>query len=180
MLTLKATGEVVSKTVNSFIYMVERRVLHRKSPRRVKIKSFFMIFTLMILTLCAGGLAQVFLEGWSFTEGFYAWFATLSTIGYGDYVPGWNLLMKADTEESLQYKISLGLIMSASALPSMVALSVVAGVINSLVEATEEFRTNALYRYPRCEVNRSKIKEVNIVIGCNSSKNNIRPRSATL
>jgi len=100
----------------------------------------------MVLTLCAFGLTQSYLEGWTFIEGIYAWFVTLSTIGYGDYVPNWSLLLRC--EESLNSKITLGLVIFASALPAMAALSVVSGVLNSLVEALEELRINSQVRQP--------------------------------
>jgi hypothetical protein len=178
MLTLKTLGELVSKMVNKFVYMVETKVLGRRRPRRVKIKSFFVILTLMILTICAGGLAQRYLEGWTFLEGVYAWFVTLSTIGYGDYVPNWNLLLRS--EESLHSKITLGLVISASALPSMAALSVVSGVFNSLVEALEEFRNNSQVRQqcPRCEKDRFESEMVIIVI-TSPKITNKRSRSAS-
>ena len=159
-LTLKTLGEIISKVVYKFVYMVETKVLCRIRPRRVKIKSFFITFTLMILTLCAGGITQKYMEGWTFIEGFYAWFATLSTIGYGDYVPSWNLVK--NSEDLPVSKTSLGLIISASALPSLAALSVVSGVLNSLVEALEEFRIqfNSYFKCPRCGKKKSlKMKE---------------------
>ena len=144
MLALKTLGEVVSKIVYKFIYLVETRILRRKRPRRVKIKTFLTTFTLMILTLCAGGLTQVYLEGWTFIEGFYAWFVTLSTIGYGDYLPALDLLRKA--KKSSDSEISLLLIISASALPYLAGLCMVSGVLNSLVEVVEEFRIVKNYK----------------------------------
>ena len=144
MLALKTLGEVVSKIVYKFIYLVETRILRRKRPRRVKIKTFLTTFTLMILTLCAGGLTQVYVEGWTFVEGFYAWFVTLSTIGYGDYLPALDLLSKA--KKSSDSEISLLLIISASALPYLAGLCMVSGVLNSLVEVVEEFRIVKNYK----------------------------------
>lgn len=138
MLALKTLGEVVSKIVYKFVYLVETRILCRKRPRRAKIKTFFTTFMLMILTLCVGGLTQVYLEGWTFTQGFYAWFVTLSTIGYGDYLPALDLLREA--KESSDSEISLLLIITASALPYLAGLCMVSGVLNSLVEAVEEVR----------------------------------------
>lgn len=112
---------------------------------------------LMVLTLCAAGMTQVYLEGWTFIEGVYAWFATLSIIGYGDYVPNWSVLLRC--EESIQSKITLGLVISAYVLPSLATLSLVSGVLSALVEAIEEFkvRFQVRNRSPRLENDRIEI-----------------------
>lgn len=90
--------------------------------------------------------------------------------------------MKANEEESQHSKIRVGLIMSASALPSLAALSVVSGVINSLVEAIEEFKLSfkTSHQCPRCEKNESETEMVNIASGSKLTKNSSRERSATL
>ena len=80
-----------------------------KRPRNVKKKSVFVTFALMILTVCLGGLEGMYVEGWTFVEGFYAWFATLSTLGYGDYVPGWSVLLQV--EESSNPKSQLNIVL---------------------------------------------------------------------
>lgn len=148
MLTLKTMGEIVSKLVSKFVYLVETKVLCKKRPRKVKIKSFFLTVMLVTFTLCAGALTEIYLEGWTFVEGIYAGFATLSTIGYGDYAPAWNLLKNTDDSTT-----SIWFIISALCLPSLAALSVVSGLLNALVEALEEFRIqcNACCKCPRCK-----------------------------
>ena len=87
---------MISKLVYDFVYAIETMLLSRTRPRNVKKKSVFVTFALMILTVCLGGLEGMYVEGWTFVEGFYAWFATLSTLGYGDYVPGWSVLLQVD------------------------------------------------------------------------------------
>ena len=97
----------------------------------------------MIFSLFIGGLTQRHLEDWNFILGIYVWFATFSTIGYGDYVPAWKLLRNLEASESSRDSathINLWLVISAMALPVLAGLSVVSGVLNSLVEALEEFR----------------------------------------
>ena len=101
-----------------------------KRPRNVKKKSVFVTFALMILTVCLGGLEGMYVEGWTFVEGFYAWFATLSTLGYGDYVPGWSVLLQVEESSNPKSQLNLVLIIFISALPSMAALCVVAGFLN--------------------------------------------------
>lgn len=152
MLALKTLGEIVSKMAYTVVFIVETKVLCKKTPRKVKIKSFFITFTLMLLSLCAGGVTHIYMEDGTFIEGVYSWFATLSTIGYGDYIPTWSLMQ--NTEESHQ---TLWLVVSALSLPSLALLSVVSGVLNSLVEAIEEFKIQckSCYKCPRCQKKKS-------------------------
>ena len=102
-----------------------------KRPRNVKKKSVFVTFALMILTVCLGGLEGMYVEGWTFVEGFHAWFATLSTLGYGDYVPGWSVLLQVEESSNPKSQLNLVLIIFISALSSMQALCVVADFLNS-------------------------------------------------
>ena len=176
MLTLQTFGKVVSKMVNRLVYMVETKVHGRRKPQRVKMKGFFLIFVLMVLTLCAAGMTQVYLEGWTFVEGVYAWFATLSTIGYGDYVPNWSLLLRS--EESIHSKITLGLVISAYALPSLAALSLVSGVLSALVEALEEFKVNFKIRHQSPSLKNNQVETV--MVNVFSSAHKARSRSASL
>ena len=151
MLTLKTLGELISKIVNRIVCLVEASLLGRRRPRKLKIKTFCFTFMLMILTLCFGGLTQMYLEGWSFVEGIYSWFATLSTIGYGDYIPGLNVMKDTLDASDSRAKINVWLTFSASALPGLAGLCVVSGVLNSLVEALEELRiqSNVCNKCPR-------------------------------
>ena len=111
----------------------------------------------MIFTLCVGGLTQVYLEGWDFIQGIYVWFATLSTIGYGDYIPAWKLIRKASETAHPERDISFWLVLSAMALPGLAGLCVVSGVLNSLVEALEEFKIqlNVRSKCARCDRKKS-------------------------
>ena len=157
MFTLKTLGEMISKIVYRIVCLVETSLLGRRRPRKLKIKTFCFTFMLMILTLCFGGMAQMHLEGWSFVEGIYCWFATLSTIGYGDYIPRLNVKKETLGTSDSRAKISVWLTFSASALPGLAGLCVVSGVLNSLVEALEELRIqlNVCNKCFRCDKKKS-------------------------
>lgn len=177
MLALKTLGEIVSKMVYKLVFNVETKVLCKKTPRKIKIKSFFTTFLLMLLTLCAGGVTQIYMEGGTFIEGVYSWFATLSTIGYGDYIPSWSLLQNTESETTLW------LLISAFSLPSLALLSVVSGLLNSLVEAIEEFKIQFKYccKCPRCRKKKSmELEEPQNDSEENLTVHNERLRSASV
>ena len=122
MLTLKTMGKMVSKLVYDFVYAIETKLLSRTRPRNIKKKSVFVTFALMILTVCLGGLEGMYVEGWTFVESFYTWFATLSTLGYGDYVLGWSVLLQVEESSNPKSQLNLVLIIFISALSSMQAV----------------------------------------------------------
>ena len=159
MFFLKTLGEIISKLVYKFVRVVEKRVLGRKKPRKLRIKTFCLTVLLMFFTLCAAGLAETYLEGWSFVEGIYAWFATLSTIGYGDYIPSWKILRELENSKTSHRKVETWLILSSLALPSLAGLCVVSGVLTSLVEALEELKIqfNVRDKCARC-IRRTSLK----------------------
>ena len=111
----------------------------------------------MICTLCLGGVTQVYLEGQTFVEGIYAYFATLSTIGYGDYIPGWKTVRIADKQSGIDNNIDLWIVVSILALPGLAGLCVVSGVLNSLVDALDELKIHFYVRKEcvKCETKTS-------------------------
>ena len=94
-LMLKSIGEKVAEILPEVITSVEKRLLHREEPANIQFKTtltVFVIMAFMLLTLATFAHAY---EGWTFFEGFYFAFITLSTIGFGDFVP----LHPADTSK---------------------------------------------------------------------------------
>lgn len=162
MAFLKTLGETIARVVEKFVLLVEREFFGRRRPKKLKTKSLCLTFILMVFTLCLGGLTQISMEDWSFVEGIYAFFATLSTIGYGDYIPWWSALTIATAENSPADKhVHLWLILSALALPVMAGLCVVSAVINSLVDALDELKIQIHIQSKclRCERKASRHKE---------------------
>ncbi|XP_029863106.1 potassium channel subfamily K member 16-like isoform X1 [Aquila chrysaetos chrysaetos] len=67
------------------------KFLYEKGMRKKKIKLLTLLFFLatgILVFLCLPSLFFQITEGWSYSEGIYFAFITLSTIGFGDYVVG--------------------------------------------------------------------------------------------
>ncbi|XP_030308200.1 potassium channel subfamily K member 16 [Calypte anna] len=67
------------------------KFLYEKGMRKKRIKSLTLLFFLVtgiLVFLCLPSLFFQMTEGWSYSEGIYFAFITLSTIGFGDYVIG--------------------------------------------------------------------------------------------
>ncbi|KAK2527560.1 hypothetical protein Q9966_010331 [Columba livia] len=65
------------------------KFLYEKGMRKKKIKFLTLLFFLVmgiLVFLCLPSLFFQITEGWSYSEGIYFAFITLSTIGFGDYV----------------------------------------------------------------------------------------------
>lgn len=85
-LMLKSIGERITETTANFWKFVDSRIFNRE-PRKIYLKTvacIFIMVTGMILFLAGIGKSY---EGWTFFEGVYFAFITLSTIGFGDFVP---------------------------------------------------------------------------------------------
>ena len=83
---LKSIGERITEATANFWKLIDTKIFNRE-PRKIYLKTvacIFLMVTGMILLLAGIGKSY---EGWTFFEGVYFAFITLSTIGFGDYVP---------------------------------------------------------------------------------------------
>lgn len=86
-LMLKSIGERITETLASFWKFVDTKICKREHPRRIYLKTVACIFIMVAgMILLLAGIGKSY-EGWTFFEGVYFAFITLSTIGFGDYVP---------------------------------------------------------------------------------------------
>ena len=85
-LMLKSIGEKIAESIAQFWRIVDRQ-LFKREPHKIYTKTVLCIFAIVItMILALAGLAMHY-EGWTYFEGIYFAFITLSTIGFGDYVP---------------------------------------------------------------------------------------------
>ena len=85
-LMLKSIGERITETTANFWKLVDTKIFKRE-PRKIYLKTVACIFLMVAgMILLLAGIGKSY-EGWTFFEGVYFAFITLSTIGFGDYVP---------------------------------------------------------------------------------------------
>ena len=88
-LTLKAVGDKIMELFTRLIITFERRLLKRPHPQKVETKVAIttIVITVFFLLPLLSLIVKVRHEQWSYIESFYFTFITLSTIGFGDYLP---------------------------------------------------------------------------------------------
>ncbi|XP_057306657.1 potassium channel subfamily K member 2-like [Hydractinia symbiolongicarpus] len=85
-LMLKSFGEKLMDSIDVSVALIDEKLLKRER-RSTAVRTSLILFTLMVSMIIFLALASQLYEGWTFFEGFYFGFVTLSTIGFGDFVP---------------------------------------------------------------------------------------------
>ena len=105
-------------------------------------KCSFVGILLLLIILFAGAGSQIEMENWTFFEGFYAYFITFTTVGFGDLIPG----SMAGGSPTAKHVLAIFFI--------LMGLAAMSNVINGLVNCTESME---LFRRlgARCDKKRS-------------------------
>lgn len=93
--------------------------------KHVEIKCAVLTFSLMVVYICLASVVQVIWENWSFTDAFYAWFITFTTVGFGDFIPYEGLVPRENSFATAIFHI-------CGTFPAIFGLCLVASVINAL------------------------------------------------
>lgn len=153
MLTLKSAGELIAALANTIVTRFEKKILKKGEPKQVKTKSAVILFSFMVLLIVANGLLVTTLRDWTFVQGVYYWFVTLSTIGFGDYVIHRKTQVITDPKldkgsgdlGQASSKLVLGIIFM---IQNLLGLCIVSSVLNAIMVAMEEGKLRP--RCPRC------------------------------
>lgn len=147
MIALKTAGEVLAIFIHSLIVTLNRRVLNQESqPKQNIFKCLTMILVWLTALICILAIADMYVEGWTFLEGVYCWFITLTTIGFGDYVPFQNF--KSQTGNSTWKVVLVG---GAFTIPYIMGLCLVSSLLNLLVEYSESIKVQ-VYKVNSCVI----------------------------
>ena len=124
ILFLQFVGERMLYGEQRLVTRFEKRFLKREGePKYLNEKCSFLGFVLLVILLLISARTQKAIDNWTFFEGFYAYFITYTTVGFGDLIPGDNPKSAWHTAVRVTF-IILG-------------LAAMSNVINALVKCTE-------------------------------------------
>lgn len=130
---LARLGYMISCGVSAVITIFERRFLQRE-PSKVGLKSTLVTFLMAsAMILLIAGIAH-YSERWSFLDGIYFGFITLSTIGFGDLVP----LHPRPGEDTVEYATHVTVFTVMTLLYFTIGLAIVSSMMLSISAAMED------------------------------------------
>lgn len=142
---LLSVGNHVSLVIRVFIRFLERTCLSSVRSGSAEFKSFFVTFLLMVLMIFFGAILTSHTDGWTFIEGCYFTFISVSTIGFGDYVVNDGELKSTNHAKTFAVNFTIVLI--------TVGLCVVSSVLCSVSAIIEERQKRMRMQLPDSATN---------------------------
>ena len=127
---LLSVGSHVSLAIRVFIRFMDKTILSGRVWGSAELKSTMVTFVLMILMIIFGAILTSHTDDWSFIEGIYFYFISVSTIGFGDYVVNDGELKSSAHTKTIAVNFTIVLI--------TLGLCVVSSVLCSVSAAIEE------------------------------------------
>lgn len=157
---LISVGNHVSLAIRVFIRFMEKTCLSRVVSGGAEFKSTIVTFVLMILMIIFGAILTSHTDGWSFIEGTYFTFISVSTIGFGDYVVNDGELRSTDHAKTFAVNFTIVLI--------TLGLCVVSSVLCSVSAVIEERQKRMRMRLPGSATN--ALNAANLALNTVTSK----------
>ena len=132
-LLLSTLAQHINDWIGHALRCCYERVLHRK-PAGIGIKSAAITLVLCVLMVLIIALFGSYSEGWRYIDGIYFGFITLTTIGFGDFVP----LHPSPNRDAEGYTWHVVMFTIMSILYFTVGLAIVSSVLMSIRNAMEE------------------------------------------
>lgn len=86
-LTLRSIGNRISEFIAANIKALDRRFYNRETEK-LEIKTAVVAFGCLLVIIFIPAIGFSLIEDWAYMEAVYFCFITLTTIGFGDFVPG--------------------------------------------------------------------------------------------
>ena len=84
---LTTFGDKMKHMIKSHVISFERKILKRSRPQNIQKKLLIAVFVLTTVIVFTMSAISAKIENWDFSLALYVWFVTLTTIGFGDYIP---------------------------------------------------------------------------------------------
>lgn len=130
---LSTLAQHINEWISRALTYCDERVLKRK-PARIGIKSAAITLVTSIMMILTIALFGCYLEGWRYLDGIYFGFITLTTIGFGDFVP----LHPSPNVDPEGYPAHVLVFTIMSILYFTIGLAIVSSVLLSIRNAMEE------------------------------------------
>ena len=151
---LRTVGNELNNLFTFAIKYAERRLYNREAEK-IEMKSTCAAFVLTILWLLFGGMIFAATESdWTFVDSFYFSFITLTTIGFGDLVPG----LSRSNQTDVSVKLTLEM---AALVYYVIGLSLLSGIIFSFSNFIEEKTKKLDIQDPMDAIRNLRIENLN-------------------
>ena len=125
LFTLATYGNLTTLLLKTVIFRVEEKFRKTRTVTHLQLKLFALQVLVFSVNMLLIGALYKQVEGWSYIESVYAWFVTITTIGFGDFEP---------TPKGKVYYWIMYFILA------LLNLSMLASMIELLVERLQENR----------------------------------------
>ena len=133
MINFLVLGDQLVSIIDSIVGYIDTRLFKFKERRSPALRTSIILFLIMMsLIFILAGCAMQY-EGWSFFEGIYFAFITLSTVGFGDFVP-----TSPEEDKNGYARAYIAIFILISFVYITVGLAVVSSVLVSLSRVFEE------------------------------------------
>ena len=125
-------------------------------PKFLNEKCTFLGVLLLLTLFLVGAGIQMSIQEWTFLEGFYAYFITFTTVGFGDLIPGHESGNKAH----MAYRVIL----------IILGLAAMSNVINSIVKCEDSAKSRPLNNHTTTGLGHKFIESDSTAVLCTGSE----------
>ena len=136
-LMLSTLAQHINEWIGRALKYCHERVLERK-PTGIGLKTALITLVISIVMILVIALFGCYLEGWRYLDGIYFGFITLTTIGFGDFVP----LHPSENRDPEGYPAHVLIFTIMSIMYFTIGLAIVSSVLLSIRNAMEDRSLN--------------------------------------